>query len=511
MMNFSVRAICTALCGVALQASLTVAQTQNTAPPAVKGVQPQNGTNRNGQPQTRGSADRQSRSPVQVKFGPPKISPKVTNPRAALDNAAIIAVLKRQREAADVEAAQMKVGARPAGHLQPMSAPGASRTSRTTAPAPTNIQKAPGVGAIGAGRVSDVQGNNSAPYAQMHPIDTTAVTCANNSTPRILGVSGSASPATFTPEGKYNLYTIAGCSFGPSDPNNGNKAYLYGPNGFRQNLLIDFWSENAISAHLDPILSAGFLDQDNVTLVVAPLGKPQVEAHGYKFYAARGMPGPDGNPQEVQLKTVPQGSVSLSDTRLPFLTGYDQVPSKVASQFPGFGAFQGTPVAGWVFRYAFGHRDSVAASALCFINDVGYNDNDTCQFINLGYGLVISGAADTWDFSRLARGFTVSSSQLFTDSPDPNSLCGAGIFNFAKTTVAGTWDYKFGGTGQVVVTWATAACSNMAENVVNTRDGLAAQSSYGLAVWVLGPRCVDPWTGMSDQSCIADLKKRLGQ
>lgn len=94
--------------------------------------------------------------------------------------------------------------------------------------------------------------------------------CSTDPTPRILRVNGGQAQGIFTPEGKYNQYTITGCSFGPSTA--GNSAYIFGPNGFHQNLNIDFWGDNGITAHLDPWL-AGVLDQSNVTLVVVPAGK----------------------------------------------------------------------------------------------------------------------------------------------------------------------------------------------------------------------------------------------
>src|SRR5205085_8956688 len=154
-------------------------------------------------------------------------------------------------------------------------------------------------------------------------------------------------PGILTPEAKYNLYTITGCSFGPSDP--GNSAYIFGVNGFKANLNIDFWGDNGITVHLDPWL-AGVLDQDNVTLVVAPAGKQPFNKSGYKFYAARGMPGQDGSDQDVSLvyNSMPASNVTLYDAS-PVVTAFDQVPQNGASQFPSF-SFQGAPVAGWVFR-----------------------------------------------------------------------------------------------------------------------------------------------------------------
>jgi hypothetical protein len=53
-------------------------------------------------------------------------------------------------------------------------------------------------------------------------------------------------------------------------------------------------------------------------------------------------------------------------------------------------------------------------------------------------------------------------------------------------------------------------CFEEENSSVNYRDEMTAQSSYGLAVWVLGPRCVDPWAGQKDQSCMNEVKQILG-
>ncbi len=514
MMNLPAKAISTALCSATLLAPLVCAQ-------VVKGAKPQ-GKTQPPAPAARQAAS-ESRAPVQVKFGPPKITPRVFNPHAAQRDAAIIAVLQRQKQAAEIEAGQMKIGIRPSApaatagvQSQPASPANAADAGRTRATAPTNIQRTSKPGGVSPSRVSDVTGNVPSSQMQVHPIDTTALTCANNPSMRILGVSGSAAPATFTPEAKYNQYTIKGCSFGRSDPNNRNQAYIYGVNGFRQDFEIDFWSENGITVHLDPVRSAGLLDQDKITLVIAPVSRQPVQAQGYKFYAARGMPGPDGNPQEVPLKTVPQSNLSLSGTAIPFLTGYDQVPSKVASQFRWFWAFQGTPVSAWVFRYASGHGDmSSLRSAECFINDIGYNDS-TCDNMWVGdhsvvYGPIYTHTDDVWNFSGMAPGFNVSSFQLFSDNPDPATMCGAWdeLAGSKHSGLATNWKSDFTGANQISVGWGVSYCTDHEANFAG-RNNVAVQSSYGLAAWVLGPRCVDPWTGQADENCRADLKKRLG-
>src|SRR6516162_1470984 len=50
-----------------------------------------------------------------VRLSAPKQGRKITNPKASLQDATIIAILQKQRSAADAEAAQMKLAIRPAG------------------------------------------------------------------------------------------------------------------------------------------------------------------------------------------------------------------------------------------------------------------------------------------------------------------------------------------------------------------------------------------------------------
>jgi len=309
-------------------------------------------------------------------------------------------------------------------------------------------------------------------------------------------VNGGQAPGIFTPEAKYNQYTIVGCSFGQSQ----GTAHIFGSGGFTANLNIDFWSNSGITAHLDPWL-AGVLDQDNVTLVVVPAGKQQLEKSGLKFYAARGMPGPDGSDQEVPLPydSMAQSRVGLFSVN-NFLAGFDQLPSNALSSFPSF-SFQGTPVAGWVFRYLYGHADRIATlrSHDCFINDVGY-DGNACNFD------LQQQNPDTWDFSGLVSGFAISSYTLYYENIDPATLCGAWADMDHSGSVVGNWDFNLNQQNQITVTSPVYSCHDVE---FGTRDNFADESSYGLAVWVLGPRCMDPWTGQKDQNCMNKVKQNL--
>jgi len=431
-----------------------------------------------------------------IKLAPPKALRKVTNPRLAQENGSIIAVLERQGQAAQQESAAMKLGIR-----------SVASTVSARAPAAATFQGSAGVQNLGPEMTQSEKGNLASSIIHAPAFNSIVLTCTNDPSPRIIQLSGGEGHGIFTPEAKYNLYTITGCSFGQSQ--SGNSAYIYGMNGFKANLNIDFWSDNGVTAHLDPSL-AGVLDQNNVTLVIAPEGKQQIKKSGYQFYAARGMPVPGGNDQDIPLAydSMPQASVSLFNAS-PVLAGYDQVSQNGTSQFPSF-SFQGTPVAGWVFRYAYGHEDPYQGvnSSACFINDVGYQityASDPCwQYFADSPQL----GADTWDFSKLVSGFVISSYELYYEDTDPTQLCGSWDQMDKKSGLLQGWDFNLATSTQITVTWPLYWCRDT-ELPPSVRKNEQKQSAYGLAVWVLGPRCVEPWTGQKDQSCMNKVKQLL--
>ncbi len=424
-----------------------------------------------------------------VQLAPPNALKKVSNPRLAQQNSEIIAVLEKQHQAARQESSDMKLGRRPS----------ASSASLTRVPAASGFKGGATVQAIGPEKTQGAQGGSNPAILHAPFLNNVVLTCTNDPTPRILRVGGGQGGGIFTPEAKYNLYSIIGCSFGQSQ--SGNSAYIFGVNGFKANLNIDFWSDNGITAHLDPYL-AGVLDQSNVTLVLSPAGQQQIQLPGMKFYAARGMPGSDGSDQEVQLaySSLPQSSVTLAYPTSPVVIGWNQVPSNAKSQFPSF-SFSGTPVVNWVFRYAYGHEDP---SNPCFINDVHYG-LDTCQW----YFSQNHVGEDRWDFSKLAPGFAISSYNLYYETTDPSTMCGAWDDEATgdKDGLAGQWNYDLDTKNLIHVTWPIYYCHDREE--FSSRVNKQVMSAYGLAVWVMGPRCVDPWSGQQDQNCMSQVKQIL--
>ena len=466
------------------------AEITRSAPPATPGAEAE----LNPQPPPPGSKAASRAVLKPIKLASPKALRKITNPRLVQENASIIAVFERQRQAAQQESAAMKLGIRSVG-------------STVSARAPATLQGNATVQNLGPETTQSEHGNLASAIAHAPAFNSIVLTCMRDSTPRIIQLSGGEGHGIFTPEAKYNLYTITGCSFGQSQ--SGNSAYIYGMNGFQANLNIDFWSDNGIAAHLDPWL-AGVLDQDNVTLVVAPAGTQPFNKSGYKFYAARGMPGPDGNDQDVTLayNSMPNASVSLFNAS-PVLAGYDQVPPNGTSQFPSF-SFQGTPVAGWVFRYAYGYREAYSGvvGADCFINDVGYQMTSASDYCWPYFSGSPTLGSDTWDFSKLVPGFVISTYSLYYEDTDPTQLCGSWDDYRKNSGLLLNWDFNLTAPTQISVTWPLYWCQDT-ELPPSGRMNEQKQSIYGLAVWVLGPRCVDGWTGQKDQSCMNIVKQML--
>ena len=435
---------------------------------------------------------------------------KARTPRLGQQNADIIAVLEQQRHAVETELQALNVSVRPVSSLGSAPATTMSATMPGRAPtqgaAPSSVQSPP----------ADLTSRMTHPPA----MNTLVLTCSLDPTPRVIRVNGGKGTGIFTPEPQYNHYAFVGCGFGQAQ----GAAHLFGSNGFTAGLNIDSWSDNVITAHLDPWFS-GWLDQDNVTLVVNPIQKSLMQTPGLKFYAARGMPAPDGSDLEVQLAydSLSQSSVRLGESQIqmgvwplatmPFQVGYDQVSSNAISQFQSF-SFQGNAVVGWLFRYAFGHQDG-AGSSDCYVNDVRSTDQSTggvCPSYFSYPEYAANGGVDYWNFA-FVPGFEISSYQLHYGVVDPRSLCGAWDEYSHTDGRVGNWSYTLttmyanGTIPAIKVTWPFYYCRDLE---ATERSNAVYQSAYGLLIWVMGPRCVDPWTGHSQQACIAQVKQTLG-
>lgn len=481
--------------------------------------------------------------PLKMNLGAPKTGPQVKNPRAVQAEISIIAVLQKQRQAADGEASRMmKLGIREQGQVG-VSTPQSQQTQAVTdgskptlpavmSPQPTTVAgnksststanrnaavamqssgtraingdgrtasaaaagTTPGsAGQIGPSQTMSSSGNNLTSMDQLHYMDTTALTCAHDPTFRILNISGSSFPATFTPINQYNLYTIKGCSFGNSSPN--DKVYIFGTGSFQGNFIIKFWSDNSIVLSLDPALS-GYPDLDNITLVIQRADGQQFQKSGFKFYAARGDA--FGNP--VPLQQFPSGRVQLNQG--PNLV--IQVSSPVSNP-PGTAA-----VVSRNFRIEMDRTTSNAT-----IN--GQNDFHVNKGIPASFPYMPPSSykvLDFFDASHLATSFSAVSAELLYWTPDAGGLCGAGddlqraYSNEPNTGLASSpWNLQWVGDDHIGVEGPLYSCWDLEV----FKENLVAQSQYALQVWVMGPRCLDPYTGQPDPTCIADVKQKLAQ
>jgi hypothetical protein len=384
-----------------------------------------------------------------VTLSAPKQGRKITNPKGDPQDAAIIAVLQKQRSAADAEAAAMKLGLRPAGvqvspgPSQPMAATGAGRSANAHAPTP---------GAI--------SGNTASPPHPDHGVSATlppqfsslAATCSHDPSMRALTVSGGPTPAIFTPDPKYNFYTITGCSFGK--PGTNSKVYIYFQGTFRKDFQIQEWTDNWIKLSLDQNIS-GVDDQKDVTLVIQSDDGKQWTRNGYRFYAAR---------QTVLLTRIPQSDFSLNHFR----------PDNSGTQ-------------SWKATYTSGSSPSVIPNFSGLSAEVHWDLTSDPDGTPMG-------GSDIYDLSHLHPTFALDSAWMEwkdVSCSDPNY----NQFAASKTN----WSIDWYGASGVQVIWQGQVCKNTPGSCGGAFQGdcfaYMPESNYGINVWVTGPRGLDPWTG----------------
>jgi hypothetical protein len=382
---------------------------------------------------------------LQTKLGPVKAGATVKNPGVARVNAALIGVLEKQRSAADLEVAQMKLSFRPA--MQAGLSGGSSQLMSATAGGGTSAVGASTPSATLNNTVTGRPGDISPKITHVPYVNTIALTCANDPTFRILNVSGSASAATFTPIDQYNLYTITGCSFG--NPGAADKVYIYGAGTFHGNFAINFWSDNSIVVALDESIT-GYPDLSNISLVVQRNDGFQTQKQGFKFYAAR---------QKVPLTTIPSSWVKLVtyENESKFLTPqYSSPPPSL----PGPGPTAGSS---YVSRSYNGEK---------FFPEVEPNESDY------------------YDFSHLTPGWTTDSFQVSTYPQN----CPF-VVTYKEDFGAWNWDWDQKNPNNIRVWPSVTTCSGFLPPFPLPNYQNWSGSYYALRVWVIGPRGLDPWTG----------------
>jgi len=423
--------------------------------------------------------------PAKLKLAAPKSIPKLANPFAAQKSAVVLMQLDQQRKATDKEISQMNVAARPAqtGTLlsspspnsgagtdrAPMTSPTRTPTiqappsstvprtnasTATTASAPRALLKPEGAGSIGPERTMSGGGATSTILRAPAPVNGAAYVCGHDPTMRILNVSGSYYPATFTTIKKFDEYTISGCSFGDNGPN--AKVYLYKDlpkgSGFPLQFRVLEWHDNWIHLDLDWNLT-GLFDQDNLTLVIQRADGKQTSKTGFKFYAAR---------EEHLLHSIPQRAFSLWGLTTANASAWKFTYNSPASATDGWG-FQGmTTEVLW---------------------------DEELPFMKSGFDTANAPKAgrDVYDFSHLQPGFvpTDASLQWQSNVCYAGTLVTSGNFNL-------TWQ-----TSQLWVDWQGQNCANAGCGGSFQPDCFSVPNSlYGLDVWVEGPRGLDPWTGL---------------
>jgi hypothetical protein len=384
-----------------------------------------------------------------VGLSAPKLGRKITNPKAGLQDAPIIAVLQKQRSAADAEAGAMKLGLRPVGA---QVSPGASQTMAATGAGRSANGHAPAPGAIPGNTAAAPHPSPGVSSALPPQFSNLAVTCSHDPIMRVLTVSGGPSPVTFTPDSKYNFYTITGCSFG--SPGTNSKVYIYYQGTFREDFQIQEWTDNWIKLSLDQNIS-GIDDQKDVTLVIQSDNGKQWTKNGYRFYAAR---------QAVLLSRIPQSDFSLNRFR----------PDSSVTQ-------------SWKATYTSASSPSVIPNFSGLSAEVHWD-------LTTGPDSALLGGADLYDFSHLYPAFALDSALMEWKDvacTDPNY----NQFAASKTN----WSIDWYGTSGIQVSWQGQVCKNTPGSCGGAFQGDCfadrPQSNYGINVWVTGPRGIDPWTG----------------
>jgi hypothetical protein len=291
--------------------------------------------------------------------------------------------------------------------------------------------------------------------------------------PSIYTVDGQQSKPALQPAGPQDTnptdstHTITGCMFGDSQTN--AKVYLYpftNQAGGQVQLSIDTWTDTGIVVQLDPRIS-GELDHAVSLIVVRSDGK-EAKLNNVQFVAARASTWlPNFPKSEVYLAPAGGGAVGNTFT----------FPIPVNPTFT-------SPYAG-LNREEKMRGQSVSGPGAGAGMTAGV-DRDSSK-TSFGPG------TDTWNTKNLQPGFVPTAYQVGEWNVEvcqaPGGLFGGGdVFGGSQ----GTWKDVWQGT-TLQIYWQEQDCSG-ANNDAN--------SSYAISIAVTGPRCIDPWTGQANKSCM---------
>lgn len=404
-----------------------------------------------------------------------RTGPKIVNPQAEkVAGGPIWSVLGNQKQNAGRETEEMRASfgfpiSQPSGAgNRPMQAKGANtagssnaisgeggRATTTSQNSTVPIVQRTGApqGALKTESASGSPSPGSAAQANvaMHP-------CPQ---PNVSTISGFAT-VVFTPIPLFNPYTIKGCGFG----NQMGNVYLTGPfyagkikltvqtsAGGRGAPPRPSWSDTAIVVSVDPQVS-GELNQENVTLVVEPVGGAPIQKAGNKFLASA---------EDVTLLTIPQSAVTFFDA-VSASAGGKTTTKTINSGSTATAVSVTSPD----LLYYTPSQAPAGLSAEVF------RGGKTTSFFSAG--------SDLFDFSGLAPGFVPESFQLYPGA-DPTG-CDQGTGGSE-----GSWNAAWDGQN-IRVIWKEFQCHNMW-----TGNLPEVWSNYALSVVAKGPRGIDPWTG----------------
>jgi len=376
----------------------------------------------------------------------------------------VLAALEQQKAftaSRGVNVAQAQTQARPM--LQPKVGTSTlmSSTSPTSAsPNPAGSTRPPVSAAM---NTAGMPSKNSPMLTAPAPLRNMTAICRS---PLVSDVNGMVKNAVFTPQPEYNSYVIRGCFFGTGT----GQVYLVGKfNALKINLQPTYWVDNEIDARVDPNV-AGELDQDNVSLIVAPVNGQQIKANGFKFYAVRSDPA-------VLLPSIPQNWIWFSIVG-GNVVNFIQQPNVQINYSSPVTSNDPPDAQGW--SAYIGRWDS------------------SDKFDPL---------ADIYWFP-MATGWDTDSFQLLTFDQPPG--CG-GVVTYRQTF--GTWDPEWDGPNQsnIRVNWADTSCSGFVPQppifplIVTTYSNVSG-SAYALKVWARGPRCTDLYSGALQPQCVQNVR-----
>jgi hypothetical protein len=493
-------------------------------------------------------------SALKVKLGPPKTGERVRNPRAAESNASITAVLQKQRQVADVEAAQMKLGIRRQGQQgtlavqsqststitdgnksglvavqsQTMSAagnaarvtgaqlqstpavnggskntqahpPAATRGDMASARTAVTAQSTPAPVMIGPSQTSGapggtLMGTGTAVTAQSVPSPVTPSPSLNP------GSSGNSPATRYTAQPLQNMTAIT-CTYNPT-------LRILTVSGSQQGAILS--ADSNYNLYTITGCSFGSPGPNNKAWIYAPGLHVDLQIQHWDDNQMAWMFDPqlrgvtDNNDVHLVLqradgKQLDTGGYKFYAARDTVVLG--GIPALTTNVFTAArgGHFHlgfSTPAndAGGYFaevsRWVKANKDRPSGNVFIDGNFVVNEKTGDFYFLQ-PYVDTISGT-DYFDFGKLSPGFVTDAFQLMNWQTDPSSLCGGEADTLsAGGQTLGNWNAQWDGNNIRVASWATTDCDDL-EVFVET---FVKQSQYALQVWVTGPRGIDPWTG----------------